>query len=129
MIVKRVDEASFQRRQFGVLEDYLADKEHGAARQRFINNLDENTCLALVSKNGKNVMFVRGFNVVVIDGVEYKALGFYQMQLTHKWSLPMLQHFARESRMPFTITNYKPFEEVFPKVAEAAKVFVRKAAA
>lgn len=129
MQIKRVDEASFQRRQFGVLEDYLADKEHGAARQRFINSLGDDECLVLVSKNGMNLLFVRGFNTVVLDGVEHKGLGFYQMQLDHKWSLPMIQHFARDARMPFRITNFKTFEQVFPKIAEGAKVFVRKAAA
>lgn len=128
MYVKRVDETSFQRRPFGVLENYLADKAEGPMRQRFVNSLSPDECLALVSKNGMNVIFVRGFNTVVQDGQEYKALAFYQIQLSRPWTLPMLQHFVKESRLPFTVVNYKSFEEVFPKVAKAAKVFVRKAA-
>lgn len=130
MIVKRVDEASFIRRQFGVLEDYLADKKLGADRKKFIKSLAPNECLALVSKNGRSVLFVRGFDYTRRpDGIVCKALGFYQMQLSQRWSLPMIQHFAAESRMPFTIQNYKSFEEIFPKIVDAGNTFVRKAVA
>lgn len=129
MRVVRVDEINYQRRQWGAFEQYLNDRKNGKARRDFIKSLREDEVLALVSINGKNVLYVRGFTEFEEGGAIRWCLGFYQMQIADgKWSLPMLQHFAQVNRLPFTVTNYKPFEEYFPKAAAAKKAFVRKRA-
>lgn len=129
MRVVRVEETPFRRRPFGVLEDWLADKDHGHWRKRLLNNLGPEECVALVSVNGMNVIFLRGFDKVTADdGSEHVGLSYYAIQLDRPWTLELLQYFVKKARLPFQVTNYKSFEEIFPKAAKAAKAFVRRAA-
>lgn len=128
MRIIRVDEAAFRRRQWGVVEDYLGDKKFGPARKKMLAGLKKDEIVALVSKNGMNVLFlVQGFVTFKSGDKQVRGLGFYQIQLDRKWSLPMLQHFVQSARLPFQITNYKPFEEIFPKAKRAGEAFVKKA--
>jgi hypothetical protein len=124
MIIKRVDEASFHRRPWGVLEEYLNDRKFGAPRRIFVQRLAPNELLALVSKNGMQVIFVRGFDE--INGNQ--ALSFFQVQLERPWTLEMLQHYVKTSKLPFRIDNYKSFEDIFPVAARAAEAIVKRGA-
>ncbi len=125
MKIVRIDEVDFRRRQYGVVEDYLTNVKNRAV----VDGLKPTECVALVSKNGMNVLFIRGFDVIEnANGTRLKALSFYQWQLSRPWSLDMLQHYAKEAKLPFTITNYRSFEELFPSVDKGAEVFVEKSA-
>jgi len=128
MIIKRIDEASFHRRPWGVLEDYLADRTLGPGRRAFIERLRSNELLALVSKNGMNVIFVRGFDEIkyVDERGTHRALIYLAIQLDRPWTLEMLQVYVRSSKIPFKIDNYAAFEDIFPAAARAAKAIVRK---
>jgi len=128
MVITRVDEASFHRRPWGVLEEYVNDKELGRDRRRFIAGLGSNELLALVSKNGMHVIFVRGFDEIKHEGVAHRALAYHAIQLDRPWTLAMIQHYVRTAKIPFKIDNYKPFEEIFPKAKKAADAIVRKKA-
>lgn len=129
MVITRIDEASFHRRPWGVLEDYLGDRKLGAVRRVFVQKLGPNELLALVSKNGMQVIFVRGFDHLETgDGSARpaQALVFIQIQLDRQWTLPMLQELVKHGKIPFKIENYKRFEDIFPSAVRAAKAVVRK---